>query len=251
MTFGDVALWQYLLVAVVSFCAAILGGVTGYGTGLLLPPVLLPIVGPEAVVPIISVSALMTNGSRLTAFRTDFDRRTAFAVGAFAFPACLAGAYGYTLLSGPGITLLIGAVLIVLVPVRRLLTRARGNLRGAGLRAAGLGYGLLAGGTSGAGVVLITILLAAGLGGRAVVATDAGISMTLGLAKVVVFQTAGFLPLSSVVMALVIGFSATPGAFIAKRLASGLTNRSHIAILDTVVVAGGALLIAQGLRNWL
>jgi uncharacterized membrane protein YfcA len=251
VTLGDVALWQYLLVAAVSFCAAILGGVTGYGTGLLLPPVLLPIVGPEAVVPIISVSALMTNGSRLAAFHAQFDRRTALVVGAFALPACLAGAYGYTLLSGPGITLLIGTMLIILVPVRHLLLRARGNLRGAGLRAAGLGYGLLAGGTSGAGVVLITILLAAGLGGRAVIATDAGISMTLGLAKALVFQTTGFLPLSSVAMALLIGLCATPGAFIAKRLASGLSNRAHIAILDAVVVVGGVLLIAQGLRSWL
>ncbi|MEO5322271.1 TSUP family transporter [Mesorhizobium sp. CC13] len=249
MTFADVALWQYLLVAAVSFSAATIGGVTGYGTGLLLPPVLLPIVGPEAVVPVISVSALMTNGSRLAAFRKDFDRPTALAVGAFAFPACIAGAWGYTLLSGPGITLLIGTVLLALVPLRRLLMRARGRLRGTGLGAAGLGYGLLAGGTSGSGVVLITILLASGLGGTAVVATDAGISMTLGLAKVLVFRSAGFLPLSSVALALLIGVCATPGAFVARRLTSGLTNSAHIAILDAVVVCGGLLLIVQGLRG--
>ncbi|WP_378943531.1 TSUP family transporter [Mesorhizobium sp. ANAO-SY3R2] len=249
MTLGDVSLWQYLVVAAVSFGAATIGGVTGYGTGLLLPPVLLPIVGPEAVVPIISVAALMTNGSRLAAFRSDFDRGKALAVGCFAFPACIAGAYGYTLLSGPGITLLIGSVLIVLVPLRRLLLRRQRHLNGASLNAAGLGYGLLAGGTAGSGVVLITILLAAGLSGTAVVATDAGISMTLGLAKILVFQSSGFLPLSSVALALLIGVCATPGAFVAKRLTSGLTNRAHIAILDVVVVAGGLLLIVQGLRN--
>lgn len=45
---------QYCLVAALSFIAAIVGGVAGYGTGLILPPVLLPIVGSEAVVPIIA-----------------------------------------------------------------------------------------------------------------------------------------------------------------------------------------------------
>ncbi len=49
-TLGDVTVLQYALVAAVAFLAAAVGGVAGYGTGLLLPPILLPIVGPQAVV---------------------------------------------------------------------------------------------------------------------------------------------------------------------------------------------------------
>lgn len=246
---ADVTLWQYLTVAAVSFAAATLGGVTGYGTGLLLPPVLLPIVGPEAVVPIISLAALMTNGSRLAAFRQDFDRRKAALVLACALPTCLVGAYGYTLLSGAGITLLIGAVLIVLVPARRALARRHGHVGTRGIAAAGFGYGLLTGGTSGAGVVLISILLAAGLHGTAVIATDAGISMVLGLAKTLVFGSAGLLPASSLTMALLIGACAVPGAFVARRLTSGLQNRHHVAILDGVVLLGACLLLVEGFRR--
>jgi uncharacterized membrane protein YfcA len=246
---ADVTLWQYLTVAAVSFAAATLGGVTGYGTGLLLPPVLLPIVGPEAVVPIISVSALMTNGSRLVVFRDDFDGRKAALVLACALPTCLVGAYGYTLLSGAGITLLIGAVLLTLVPARRVLARRHGHIGTRGIAAAGFGFGLLTGGTSGVGVVLISILLAAGLHGTAVIATDAGISMALGLAKTLVFGSAGLLPPSSLLMAGLIGACAVPGAFIAKRLAAGLQNRHHVAILDGVVLLGACLLLMEGFRR--
>lgn len=246
---ADVTLWQYLTVAVVSFAAATLGGVTGYGTGLLLPPVLLPIVGPEAVVPIISVAALMTNGSRLAAFRDDFNGPKAILILACALPTCLVGAYGYTLLSGAGVTLLIGTMLVVLVPARRALMRRHGRIEGRGVAAAGFGYGLLTGGTSGAGVVLISILLAAGLHGTAVIATDAGISMALGLAKSLVFGSSGLLPPSSLVMALLIGICAVPGAFVAKRLTAGLPNRHHIAILDGVVLLGACLLLAEGFRR--
>lgn len=71
---ADIDFGTCAFVALVSFAAALVGGVTGYGTGLLLPPVLLPIVGPHYVVPIISLSAILTNGSRLTAFFSDLDR---------------------------------------------------------------------------------------------------------------------------------------------------------------------------------
>ncbi|QIG48716.1 sulfite exporter TauE/SafE family protein [Nordella sp. HKS 07] len=242
---GDVSLPQYALVALAAFIAAIIGGVTGYGTGLLLPPVLVPIIGPQAVVPVIAVAALMTNSSRLLAFRKSFDAPRAFLITLCAVPFCLVGAYLYTLLSGPHVAMLIGIVLILLVPVRRVLIRLRGHLPNKGVAAAGAAYGLLVGGTTGSGVVLLSILLAAGLQGPAVIATDAGISIVIGAVKTLVFQSTGMLPLSSWIMAAVIGVAAMPGAFIARRLANRLTLKAHTSILDAVVILGGALLIVQ------
>ncbi|WP_024507775.1 sulfite exporter TauE/SafE family protein [Bradyrhizobium sp. ARR65] len=236
---------QYCLVAVISFIAAVLGGVTGYGTGLILPPVLLPIVGPEAVVPIISLSALMTNASRLIAFRDKFDVRNAIMLAACALPTCVAGAFVYTVLSGKVVTIIIGLALIILVPLRRLVNKAEWTLATSGVAVAGSGYGLLVGATSGSGVVLLSILLAAGLRGSAVIATDAGISLFLGLAKTAVFQTAGALPASAWIMAILIGGCATPGAFLAKRLTADLPIHIHTSILDGVVMLGGALLVIQ------
>lgn len=243
---GDVTLLHYALVALVAFIAAIIGGVAGYGTGLLLPPVLVPLIGPQAVVPVIAVSALMTNASRLVAFRTSFDAPRALLITLCALPFCLIGAYLYTLLSSGHVAMLIGIVLILLVPVRRILTRLHGHLSNKGVAAAGSAYGLLVGGTTGSGVVLLSILLAAGLQGPAVIATDAGISLVLGAVKTLVFQSAGALPLSSWIMAAVIGVAALPGAFIAKRLAHRLSLKAHTSILDAVVILGGAILIAQG-----
>lgn len=245
---GDIDIALYALVAAIAFVAAFIGGVTGYGTGLLLPPVLLPIVGPQYVVPIISLSALLTNGSRVVAFFSELDRQKMLLISSVALPTCALGAFGYTRLSGAGISILIGLVLIVLVPLRRYLMRLHGHLSGKGLTTAGIGYGLLTGGTSGAGIVLLTILLAAGLHGPAVIATDAGISLILGLAKVLVFQSAGALPASAWIMAVLIGISALPGPFLAKRFTRNISHAAHAMILDGVVVFGGLLLVGQGVR---
>ncbi len=118
---SDVTLLQFVAVGVTAFVASIIGGVAGYGTGLLMPLVLVPIIGAQAVVPVIGLSALFTNGSRLAAYWPSFDARKAMLVGLAAIPLCILSAYGYTLLSGPRAALLIGLVLITLVPLRRLL----------------------------------------------------------------------------------------------------------------------------------
>jgi uncharacterized membrane protein YfcA len=243
-----VSVLQYALVALCAMLAGTIGGIAGYGTGLLMPLVLVPIVGAEPVVPIIGLSALLTNGSRIAAFRGDLDTRRALLIGGMALPTCMIGAYGYTFLTGRGAALIIGTFLILMVPARLLLKRLQVRLSGGGLAAAGAGYGFLVGGTAGSGVILLSILMASGLNGRAVIATDAAVSLVLGVVKSGVFQAFGALPVSSWIMALIIGASATPGAFIAKRLTRALPIHIHNAILDAAIVCGGVLLIVQGLR---
>ncbi|WP_230531457.1 sulfite exporter TauE/SafE family protein [Microvirga roseola] len=243
----EVTVLQYAAVALCALLAGTIGGVAGYGTGLLMPLVLAPIAGPEADVPIIGLSVLFTNASCVLAFRNDVDLRRAVLIGGVAFPTCLLGAYGYTFLTGRGAALVIGTFLVLMVPARRLLKRLRTQLSEGSLAAAGAGYGLLVGGTAGSGVVLLSILMAAGLNGRAVIATDAVVSIVLGFAKTGVFQIFGALPVSSWIMALIVGLSATPGAFIAKRLTETLPVHIHNAILDAAIICGGVLLIAQAL----
>ena len=75
--FADISLAQLLLVACVALLASVVGGLAGYGTGALMPLVLVPLIGAEPVVPIIAISAVFTNLSRVTAYRRFADRRRA------------------------------------------------------------------------------------------------------------------------------------------------------------------------------
>src|SRR5712691_8851485 len=118
--FADISLWQLALVAAVALLASIIGGVSGYGTGALMPLVLVPLVGAEPVVPIIAISAMFTNSSRVFAFSKYADWRRAGIVLAAAIPTCVLGAWGYTRLSNAGAALVIGGMLIASVPLRRI-----------------------------------------------------------------------------------------------------------------------------------
>ena len=97
-----------------------IGGLAGYGTGALMPLVLVPMIGAEPVVPIIAISSIFTNFSRFTAYLRYADRRRALIVVCSAALTTALGAYGYTRLTSAGAAVVIGAMLILSVPLRRL-----------------------------------------------------------------------------------------------------------------------------------
>ena len=246
---ADISLPQLLLIAAMGVLTSLIGGVAGYGTGALMPLVLVPIVGAEPIVPIIAISALMTNTSRATAFRQAIDWRRALIVLVAAMPTCVLGAWGYTRLTSAGVMILIGSMLALSVPLRRAL-RSRGfHVDDKRLGIASIAWGVLVGGTSGAGVILLSMLMAAGLDGSAVIATDAVISVALGVVKLLVFGLAGVITGQVVAVALLIGFVAFPGAFLARALVARLPIHIHAALLDAVVMLGGVVMIVGALRR--
>jgi uncharacterized membrane protein YfcA len=247
--FADISLLQLVLVAGVALFASVVGGLAGYGTGALMPLVLVPLIGAEPVVPIIAISAIFTNLSRATAYFRYVDRRRALIVISAAALTTALGAYGYTRLTNAGAALVIGAMLISSVPLRRLLKHHDVKIGDTGLGAGAVGYGVVVGGTSGSGVILLSLLMAAGLQGVAVIATDAVISVVTSIIKISVFGLAGVVTAQVLAFALLIGAISLPGTFLAKAFVERMPVHIHTAILDAAVIAGGAVMIASTLRH--
>jgi len=247
--FADISILQLLLVALVAMFAAVVGGLAGYGTGALMPLVLVPLIGAEPVVPIIAISAIFANLSRATAYFRYVDRRRALMVIlAAAFTTAL-GAYGYTRLTNAGAALVIGSMLILSVPLRRVLRRRAVRINDTTLAAGAVGYGIVVGGTSGSGVILLSLLMAAGLEGAAVIATDAVISVITSVIKISVFGLAGVVTPQVLAFALLIGCIGMPGAFLAKAFVERMPVHIHTAILDVAVITGGLVMISAAARQ--
>ena len=247
--FADVSLSQLVLVGGMALLASVIGGLAGYGTGALMPLVLVPLVGAEPVVPIIAISAIITNISRVMAYFRYTDQRRAVIVIAAAALTTALGAYGYTRLTSAGAALVIGSMLILSVPLRRLARKREVRIGDTGLGVGAVGYGVLVGGTSGSGVILLSLLMAAGLEGAAVIATDAIISVVTSLIKISVFGLAGVVTTQVLAFALLIGAIAIPGAFLAKAFVERMPVHIHTAILDAAVMVGGIVMITAVLRH--
>ena len=240
---------QLAIIVALAIFSAIAGGVAGYGTGALMPLILVPIVGAAPVVPIVAITAMFTNTARVAAFRRALEPRRALIALIAALPTCVLGAWLYTLLTGRGAALVIGSSLIATVPLRRLLKRRGHKLGEKGYAAAAAGWGIVVGGTTGAGVIMLSILMAAGLEGAAVIATDAAISLGMGVVKISVFGIAGVLTPKLFVIALLIGAVAFPSTFLAKLIVERMPVHLHTAMLDAVVIIGGAAMILGGIRG--
>ena len=249
--FADISATQLAFVAGVALFASVIGGVAGYGTGALMPLVLVPLIGAEPVVPIIAISAIFSNLSRATAYRSYADpRRAGIVIPASALTTAL-GAYGYTRLTSAGAAIVIGAMLIASVPLRRFARRRKLQIREPGLGLSAVAYGVVVGGTSGSGVILLSLLMASGLEGAAVIATDAVISLATGVIKISVFGLAGVLTAQVIAFALLIGAVALPGAFFARNFVERMPLHIHTAILDAAVITGGIVMMSVALKHLL
>ena len=190
--FADVSIYQLLLVAGVALFASVLGGVAGYGTGALMPLVLVPMVGAEQVVPIIALAGMLTNLGRTLAFLRFVDWHRVRLVMIGAIPPCLVTRLRLHAADRQGRAARDRHHADADRAAALHAAAARGGAAqprpGAGLRS---GYGAAVGGTVGAGVMLLSLLMAAGLAAQAVIATDAVLSIVIGGSRLVVFGLAG------------------------------------------------------------
>jgi uncharacterized membrane protein YfcA len=237
-----------VLIVLLAAFSGIAGGLAGYGTGALMPLVLVPMVGAAPVVPIIAISAMFTNSARVVAFRRLLNPRRAVIAIVCALPTTALGAWLYTLLSGRGAAVVIGTSLIATVPLRRILKRRGHHMGEKGFAAASAGWGIVVGGTTGAGVILLSLLMASGLEGGAVIATDAAVSLVVGVVKLAVFAVAGAITPAVFVLGLLIGGVAFPSTFVAKLIVERLPVHVHTALLDGVVIVGGTVMIYGALQ---
>jgi hypothetical protein len=105
------------------------------------------------------------------------------------------------------------------------------------------------GATSGSGVILLSLLMASGLTGTGVIATDAAVSFILGIIKTGIFIYAGALPPALWLVAILIGLMATPGALTAKWMARRFSAGVHDRILEATIVVGGFILLGRAITG--
>jgi uncharacterized protein len=240
---------SYLIVAAAAAAASIIGGVAGYGSGLLLPLVMVPVIGAEATVPVLGLTAIFTNLGRVAAFWKDIVWLHVWRIALPAIPGVIVGATFNTWLSGRGVLILLGLTLLAMLPLRRWLERNGLSIPAWSMPFVGFGFGLLMGGTTGSGVIMIGLLSGAGLAGAALIATDAAGSVITGLVKSLTFGSLGALTPELIVFSIVIGCATFPAGFVARALLRALPLRVHAAIMDAVIVIGGLGLLGRGLQS--
>ena len=233
----------YLLVLTVGLIAGTISGIVGFGSSIMLMPVLVIVFGPREAVPIMAVAAIMANLSRVVVWWRVIDWRV---VGVYALTGIPAAAWGArTLLVLPPhlVEVVLGMFFIAMIPIRRWLAAHNFRLRLWHLAVVGAVIGFLTGIVVSTGPINTPFFLAYGLTKGAFLGTEAMASLAVYISKSLVFRSYGALPLEAILQGLIIGCSLTAGSFIAKRFVLSLAPEKFRLLMDALLLVSGLTML--------
>jgi len=232
-----------LFVLAVGLIAGTLSGIVGFGSSIMLMPVLMIVYGPLQSVPIMAVAAIMANVSRIMVWWREVDWRACAAYSLTGIPSAALGARTLLVVPPRIVEGALGAFFILMIPVRRWLADHDRRLSRWHLAAVGLVIGFVTGIVVSTGPITAPIFLAYGLVKGAFIATEAAGSLSVYLSKAVVFRSFGALPVDLILKGLVIGSTLMVGSFMAKRFVLRLSpDRFRILMEGLMLVSGIAML---------
>jgi uncharacterized membrane protein YfcA len=235
-------------IALLAVGAAIVSGMSGFGAGVILTAALVPLIGPKAVLPVLSVAGIVINAGRFWFYRQHLDRRMLTLVLAASLPFLVLGTWIYSILDARSLTLVLGVAVIASVPVRRVFHAKKMSLGRVGVATGSGVFGFAAGVASGAGVILVSLLLGAGLATPAVLATDAMVSIILDVCKAALFNRFDLLNADAFFTGAVIGLASIPGSAIAAWLVSRMCAKLHILFMEILILFGGVSMLWHAWR---
>ena len=110
---------DYVLILGIGLAAGTLSGIVGFGSSIMLMPVLVIVFGPLQAVPIMAIAAIMANISRVMVWWRDVDWRIFAAYSATAAPFAGIGAATLLVLPARAVEVALGVFFIAMIGVRR------------------------------------------------------------------------------------------------------------------------------------
>lgn len=233
----DATGWAVLLAA--ALAASVVGGVAGFGTGIIMLPIIAWAVGLRETVPILTVTMLIANGSRVWWSLGDVQGRVAAAFLVGAVPATALGAALYVSTPSEWLARIIGGFLLAAVPLRRVLGGSRLRLRLAHFPALGAGFGTLSALVVTTGPLLSPFFLAYGLRRGAYIGTEAVCAAVMHVTRGVALARYALLTWQAVAIGVALGATMFVGTWVGRRLLDRLDERRFLWAVEALLVMLG------------
>jgi uncharacterized protein len=235
-----------IVVLALSFVAATLAAVSGFGGAAVLLPVLAWSFGVREAVPILTVAQLIGNASRAWFNRRELNWRVVawFALGGV--PMALLGGVLFAKAPLPALTRALGVFLIFIVVCRHASPRRTWRPSLPSFAAIGAGASFLSALMGSVGPLMAPLFLAYGLVKRAYIGTEALSTVTMHVAKLIAYRHADVLPLHAVLIGLGLGPVMVLGSYVGKRIVDRVSEKAFVLIIDATLVIAGIRFLWKG-----
>lgn len=220
---------------------SVVGGIAGFGTGIILLPILAWTLGLRTAAPVLTVTMLLGNLSRIWWSRGDVDHAVTLRFLAGAMPATMVGAVFYTFAPTDSLRWVMGLFLIATVPARRFLLTRWVGIRLRHFPVLGAAVGIISGIVVATGPVMTPFLLAHGLRRGAYIATEAVCALGMHAARAATFTRYSLLSWEILVIGGALGSVMFAGSWLGRRLLDRMSDRVFLKLIE-------ALLIVMGLQ---
>ncbi|MEM7425688.1 MAG: sulfite exporter TauE/SafE family protein [Pseudomonadota bacterium] len=237
--------------AIAILAISTLHGATGLAGGFLLGALLAPFVGVRAVVPVMSIVLLISHSSRALLNLRDLDRTGFLLIFAPAIPGIVFIAGLYKQIPTYLLALVLGATILLAVPLRRWCERHEFTIGNAALAAAGLAFGPLTAVSLGPGVLLAPIMLAYGMAKEQFVATLAAFAAGTNVLRIIMFGGAALIGPETLALGLAVGALTIPGNWLGRTFLRQMSNRRFTLIADALVLLGAIYFLWTAFRAWI
>ena len=242
-------LFEYAMIAAAAFAGALVSGLGGFGGSFIIVIVLTPVVGPKAVIPLIAVYAICANLSRIYFYWRTIAWKPAIQFTVASLPGIYLGASFLREIPDTYFLGFLGAVLILILPVRRYLKRTSFEPGIKTIAALGLAFGFMSGTAAGSGMLVIAFFNSIGLSGPLLLGTDAVIGLANALSRSGTFYGMGLLDQRLILLGLFMGLVTFPGTWVASRLVRLMGTRVHDYLIEALIAVSGIVFIYNAFRG--
>jgi uncharacterized protein len=229
--------WVVLIVG--ALVASVVGGVAGFGAGIIMLPLVSWAIGIRSAVPVLTVTMLIGNLSRIWWSRGDIDRAVVIRFVLGAVPATALGTALYAGMPADWLGRFAGVFLIASVPLRRLLATDLFRMRLRHFPILGAFIGLLSALVVTTGPVNTPFFLAYGLRRTAFIGTESVCGMAMHLARGAALARYALLTGETVAVGVILGGTMFAGAWLSRRLLEQMSDRTFLAIIEVLLVVMG------------
>src|SRR5438093_6316757 len=229
--------WAVLVVG--ALVGSLVGGVAGFGTGIIMLPLVAWVVGLRSAVPVLTVAMTIGNLSRIWWSRGELDRAVVLRFALGAMPATVLGTAIYAGAPTDWLGRFVGLFLIASVPLRRILATDFFRMRLRYFPVLGVVVGLISGLVVTTGPLNTPFFLAYGLRRSAYVGTEAVCAMVMHLARGAALARYALLTWQTFAVGALLGATMFAGSWFGRRLLDRMSERVFLGIIEVLLVVMG------------
>ena len=236
--------WLWFLTCIFAYLSSVLSGIVGFGGAMIFLPFLVAIYGVRASVPILTVSVLLGNASRVYFNKRELNLKLVLLFSIGSIPFAIFGSFVYVALPALWIKKAIGVFLIFSVIFHRLNKNFK--LNGSWIfTPLGMVTGFLSALIGGVGPVSSPFFLAYGLTKEAFVGTEALCAVGMHLVKSMTYHQLGILGSKELIAGLSFGLIMSFGSYTARRILEKISVHTFLILVEILLVIIGVLMILK------